>query len=83
MTYGKVYGVHDAAELHQSTVAHELDHTPVVLGGFRLEKLFAMGVELRERSGFVGSHGAAITDNVGCQDGGQPALYTLFTHGTP
>ncbi len=37
----------------------------------------------RERPGFVGSHEAAITDNVGNEDGGQPAVYAFFAHGKP
>ncbi len=42
-----------------------------------------MGLELGEGPGFVGSHEAAITDNVGSEDGGQPALYAFFAHGKP
>jgi hypothetical protein len=43
----------------------------------------AMGFERRERPSFVGSHEAAVTDNIGSEDGGQPALYALFAHGKP
>ncbi len=49
----------------------------------RLRDPFAMSLELGERPGFVGSHEAAITDNVGSDDGSQPALHTFFAHGMP
>ena len=62
---GEVYCVHDAAELHQRAVAHELDHTPVVLGGFRLDKLFAMGLQLRQGPSLIFAHEAAVANHVG------------------
>ncbi len=42
-----------------------------------------MGLEHRKRSRLVGSHEAAVADNVGGKYGGQLALHALFTHGTP
>ena len=48
-----------------------------------LASSLAMGLELGDRPGFVGSHEAAIADNVSREDGSQPALHTLFAHGTP
>ncbi len=36
-----------------------------------------MGFALRERTGFVGSHEAAITDNVSGKNGGQSAFQGL------
>jgi hypothetical protein len=53
----------------------------MILGGLWLDKVFAMGLKPGQRPGFIGSHEAAITDNVGSEDGGQPALYALFAHG--
>ncbi len=74
-------GVHDAAKLHQGAIAHEFDHPPVVLSGLGLDQFSANCLERRERPNLVGSHQAAVTDNVGSEDGGQPALYALFAHG--
>jgi hypothetical protein len=53
----------------------------MVLNGLGLDQFLAMSLELYERPGFIGGHEAAITDNVGSEDGGQPALYALFAHG--
>jgi hypothetical protein len=80
---GEAHGIHDTAELHQRAVAHELDDPPVVLSGLGLDKLSSNCLERRERPGLVGSHEAAVTDNIGSEDGGQPALYALFAHGKP
>jgi hypothetical protein len=78
-----VNGVYDAAKLHQGAVADQLDDAPVVLGGLGLDKLSANCLERRERPSLVGSHEAAVTDNVGSEDRGQPALYAFFAHGKP
>jgi hypothetical protein len=80
---GEVNGVYDAAKLHQGAVAHELDDAPVMLSGLGLDQFSAKCFERRERSCLVGSHEAAVTDNVGSEDGGQPALYACFAHGKP
>ncbi len=70
-------------KLHQSAVADQLDDAPVVLSGLGLDKLSSHCLERRERPSRVGSHEVAITDNVGSEDGGQPALHPVFGHGTP
>ncbi len=76
-------GIHDAAKLHQSAVADQLDDAPVVLSGLGLDKLSSNCLERRQRSCLVGSHEAAITDNVGSEDGGQPAFHPVFGHERP
>jgi len=64
-------------------VAHEFDRPSVVFGSLGLDKFSAKCLERRERPSFAGSHEAAITNNVGSEDSGQPALYALFAHGKP
>ena len=54
-----------------------------VLGGLGFEKLSSNCLERRERPSLVGSHEAAVADNVSSEDGGQPTFYALFTHGLP
>ncbi len=55
----------------------------VVFGSLGLDKFSAKCLERRERASLVGSHEAAIADNVGSEDGGQLAFHALFTHGMP
>jgi hypothetical protein len=42
----------------------------------------AMGPERHYRPGLVGSHQSAAAENIGSEDGGQPALLTRFAHET-
>ncbi len=80
---GEVDSVHNAAELHEGAVAHQLDDPTAKIVALGLNHFLALGLELSERTSLVSSHEAAVTDNVGSEDGGQPALYALFAHGKP
>ena len=51
-------------------------------GGVRYGRC-AVAHEFDRSSVVFGSHEAAITNNVGSEDSGQPALYALFAHGKP
>ena len=42
----------------------------------------AMGPERHARPGLVGRHQSAAAENIGSEDGGQPALFTRFAHET-
>ncbi len=72
-----------AAKLHQRAITHEFDDTTVKFGSLWLNQFSAKCFERRKRPGLVGGHEAAVAHDVGSKDGGQPAFYTLFTHGPP
>lgn len=57
-------------------------HDPAaVLGNLRVHESVAMGLELGERSLLVSAHKAAITGDVGRQDGCKASLYALGSQG--
>ncbi len=68
------HGVHGARELDQGAVAHELNDAPAVLADRGLEELPVQGLEARQCALLVGTHEAAVADDIGGQDGGQSAL---------
>ena len=65
--------VDDAAELDQRAVAHHLDDAAVARRDGGIEGLAPDLPERGERAGLVGAHHAAIADDVGGKDGGEPA----------
>ena len=72
---GARHRVDDAAELGQKAVAHQLEDAAVVLLDRRLEQLPAVRSEPLKRAGFVLLHEAAVADDVGGENGGEPAFY--------
>ncbi len=55
----------------------------MVLSGLGLNKFSSKCLERRECPSLVGSHQAAVADDIGSEDRGQPALYAFFAHGKP
>ena len=72
---GAAHGVDDAGELDQQAVAHGLDQPPVMGGDLRLEDLLQVGLEAGARALLVDLAQAAIADDIGDQDGGEPTLH--------
>ena len=62
------HGVHDAAELHNRTVAGALDHTPLVDGDGGIDQVAAQGSEPRESAILVSPGESAEADDVRRQD---------------
>ncbi len=54
---GEAHRIDHAGELHQRAVAHEFDHSTVVLGSLGLDQFSAKCFERRERVNLVGSQG--------------------------
>ena len=70
--------IEHAAELDQEAVAHHLEDAPAMLGDGRIEELAAMLAKRAQRALFIGLHEPAVADDVGRQDGRQPALDLLL-----
>jgi hypothetical protein len=68
-------GVDDAGELDQGAVAHQLDDTAVVARHLRVEDEPAMRRERGQRARLVLAHQARVTDDIGGQYCGEPALH--------
>ena len=64
-----------ARELDQQPVAHGLDQSAAMLGNLWFENLAQIGPEIGTRSHLVGLAESAVADDVGDQDGGEPALH--------
>ena len=74
-------GIDDRAELHERTVAHQLDNTPVMLGQQRIDHLPAENLQGRQRPRLVLLDEAGIADDISGQDRGQPPLRSCSRHG--
>jgi hypothetical protein len=76
-------GAGDAREFHDRTVALEVDEAPAMLPQDRFDQLAAQFLEAAEGAGLVGLHQPRVTDNVGGQDGREPAFDPCRRHGRP
>jgi hypothetical protein len=72
-----------ACELDQHPVAGRLDDAPAMLGDFRVNKLSPACLQQGESALLIGTHQAAITCDVGGQDGRQPSLDALVGQEAP
>ena len=72
-----------ARKLDQGAVAHQLDDPAAMAGNDRLDHLLAQRLEAGQRTGLVLLDQARIADNVGCDDGGEPALHAGSGHAMP
>ncbi len=70
--------VHNAGKIHQDTIADSFNDASAVGGDGRIDLVLADPFERAQRADFVGSHQAAITDDVGGKNGGELALYVLM-----
>jgi len=78
--HGAFDRVHDAGELDQRAVAHQLDDAPSMLSDGWIDELLTKCLEARERSRLVGPNEPAVADHICGEDRGQPAL-DLCRHG--
>ena len=69
--------VDDASELDQQAVAHRLDQPAAIGGDLRLEDLLQVGLKAGARPFLVDLAQAAIADDIGDQDSGEPALHSV------
>ncbi len=74
----KSHGLDDTGKLGQKPIAYMFHDTPAVSNSLGLHQFFTQRLQTRKRPGFVGSHEAAVADNIGCQDGGQTAFLASF-----
>ena len=74
-------GVHGAGELHQNTVAHQLEDPAVMFGQDRLQNVSAASLQRGQRAGLVNLHQPAVADHIGGQNGGKATLDAFFGHG--
>src|ERR1700679_2222773 len=70
-----IHGGDHAGEFHQRAVAHQFELPAVVNVHMWIEDADAIGLQPFHRAGFVGLHQAAVTHDIGGQDGGQFALH--------
>jgi hypothetical protein len=76
-------GFHGAREFHEHAVTRRLDDATAPGGDFRVDQFLAAGLQCSKRADFIGTHQSAVADDVGCQNGGEPALYRLLSHLRP
>src|ERR1019366_655736 len=64
----------------QSTVTRSLDNAAAMLGNLRIDKFASMCLKRRESSFLVNTHQAAVSGNIGREDGSQPPFDTRLGH---
>ena len=67
--------IDDGVELHQGSVAHELDDAALMLGEQRIDHFSTQRLDRRERRRLVRFDQARIADDVGRHDRRQPPFY--------
>jgi hypothetical protein len=67
----------DAREFDQDSIAGSLDDASLVLGDLRVDQIAAQRPEARQGAGLVPFHQAAVSHDVGRQNGREPALDPL------
>ena len=72
--------VNDTAELHQRTVADQLDDAPLVSGDSGIEDLFPVPLQSRQRASLVATHHAGIADNISRENCREPPVHLVFGH---
>jgi hypothetical protein len=65
----------------QDAVTRGLDDAPLVLGDLRVDQIAAQRPEARKRAGLVPFHQTAVSGDIGCQNGREPALDPLCAQG--
>jgi hypothetical protein len=75
-----LYRVDDARELDQGAVAQQLDDSAVVRGDGRFDEILPQGFQPRVRPRLVGGHEARVPDDIGSENGRQPAFGSNFSH---
>ena len=70
-------GLDHACELGQHAIAHELHDAPAVPGDEGLDQLLLLAAQRVQRAGLVGVHQPAVVDDVGGENGEQPAFHGL------
>ena len=73
-----LHRVDDARKLGKQAVAHELDDAPLVRVDARVDDLISVGLQARERSLLIGTHEAAVANNVSDQNGGEATLHGVL-----
>ena len=81
--HGCLHRFRGARELDQGTVAHQLDDPAAVVRQDGLDDRLAERLEPSERTGLVLLDQPRVADDVGGQDGGEPALDAGSGHGRP
>ena len=69
--------LNDARELDQQTIARRLYDPALVLADLRVDEFTTMGSEPRKCAGFVLTHEAAVTGDIGGENGRKTPLYSL------
>jgi hypothetical protein len=70
-------GLDDAREFDQEAVSGRFDNAAFVLVDFWIDQFASMGAEPREGAGFVLAHEAAVTGDIGGENGRKTPLYPL------
>jgi hypothetical protein len=72
--------IHDAGELRQDPVAHQLHDAAAVCGDFGVDHQGLVLFQGSQRPGLVFAHKPAVADYVGREYGGEPPLDAFLGH---
>jgi len=71
----------NAREFDEDSVAGRFDEAPLVLGDLRVDQIAAQRPEARKGAGLVPFHQTAVSGDIACQNGREPALDPLCAQG--
>ena len=71
------HGVDDAGELHEHTVAHELDDVAIVLCDLDVDEIAPMSLQGIERACLIGAHEPAVANNISRKNRSQPSFHHI------
>jgi hypothetical protein len=74
-------GLNDARELDQDAIAGGLDDAAPVFCNIRIDQFAAVTLKPGKSPSLVPAHKAAVTDDIGGENGRKPAFYPLSTQG--
>src|SRR5262249_4377075 len=77
---GATNGINRAWKFNQGPVTCSFDDTTAILSNLGIDQFAAASLERRESSFLVSSHQAAVTGNIGREDGSQPSFDPRLGH---
>jgi hypothetical protein len=72
--------INHARKFDQSTVTRSFDDAAAMLSNLRIDKFVSMCLKRRESAFLVNTHQAAVSGNIGREDGSQPPFDTRLGH---
>ena len=78
-----LHGVNRATELDEHAVPSDLEDAAVVASNDRFQHLLPPGPQYGHCTGLILLHQPAVSDHIGRENGGEPALDAFFGHVLP